>query len=137
MAWRITEDDLRALCQTSTSLDLAAFIDVANALMDKVVAADTDSLLGTALAKQIEVHLAAHFYSLRDPLYTSKSTGRASGSFQVGSGNGLMETAYGRNAVDLDVTGYLRRLTMPQRPKVKSGWLGKPKSEQIDYEDRD
>lgn len=137
MAWRITESDVRGVCQVQQTIGLGPFIDAASALTDKVVAADEDSVLGSALAAQIEAFLAAHFYSLRDQLYTSKSTGKASGSFQVGSGNGLLETAYGRNAVALDVTGYLLKLTQPQRPKVRTGWLGKPKSEQTDYEDRD
>jgi hypothetical protein len=137
MAWRTTEEQVREIIDTDVSLSIAPFIDQASALTDKVSAADTTGELGTDLLLMIEKNLAAHFYAFRDPQYTSKSTGGASGSFQGQTGLGLNATYWGQTAMLLDVTGYLTELNMATRPKASLTWLGKPPSEQTDYEDRD
>ena len=137
MAWRTTEADVRTMVETDSAIDLSPFIDMASALTDRVAAKDTDAELSATMLVQIELLLAAHFYSLRDQRFQSKNTGRAGGSFQGQAGKGLESTDYGSNAIALDVTGYLAQLTLAKRPKIGLTWLGRAPSEQTDYEDRD
>jgi hypothetical protein len=120
MAWRTSENQLRQIVETDSGLSLAVFLDMASALTDQLAKVDGasggvggvggQSLLSDAMLAQIELLLAAHFYSLRDQRYQSKSTGRASATFQGQAGEGLASTDYGRNAMALDVTGYLARV---------------------------
>jgi len=120
MAWRITDDQLRQVVETDPALDTAIFIRTANALTNQLALVDTTaggvggvgglSLLSSDMLIQVELMLAAHFYSLRDQRYQSKSTGGASASFQGQAGEGLASTDYGRNALALDITGWLARI---------------------------
>lgn len=135
MAIRTNDQAVRASVDASSSINMAPFIRRANALTDKVAAADTTSLLTSALLIEIETCLAAHFYARRDPQYRAKSTNRASAEFQGRSGMRLDGTDWGQDAIALDVTGYLDSLSRG-RHKVGVTWLGKPRSEQTDYKDR-
>jgi hypothetical protein len=77
----------------------------------------------------IERWLAAHFYCHEDPLYNSKSTGGASGSFQRGSDEGgFGTTEYGKAAVHMDPTGSL--VILGKRQVAGALWLGKPPEDQ-------
>lgn len=136
MAWRITEDDVRGIVQVSTSISLGPFIDTANTVTDHVDSKDTAGDLSDAMLREIEKNLAAHYYSLRDQLYSSKSTGKASGSFQGQTGMGFDFTPYGQTAKRLDFTGTLASMDRTKH-RVSATWLGKPKSDQTLYEDRD
>jgi len=132
MAWRTTEDAVRELLETDDSINIEPFIDAANAVTDYIVSQDSDGILSSALKVQIEKYLAAHFYALKDPQYSSKSTGGASGSFiRAQAGQGFKATDWGQQAVDMDITG-----TLGKR-RVSANWLGKAPSEQTDYVDRD
>jgi len=137
MAWRITESEVRAIIDTDSNLSVAPFIDMANALVDKIEDNDSEAIMNATLLKLVEKSLAAHFYSRRDPQYTSKPTGGASGSFQGQTGYGFDSTLWGQDAKRMDLTGFLTKLDMPGSRKAKMSWLGKPKSEQTDYQDRD
>lgn len=108
---------------------LTPFIDTATALTDSIESADTGNALSDSMLAIIERYLAAHYYTLADPLYISRSTGGASGSFP--------QRSYWDEAKKLDSTGYLAKLDLPTRPKAGASWLGKPPSEQTDYRDRD
>lgn len=124
MTYRVTDPDVREIIETEESLSLVPFIAVANALTNKLVTMDTESLLTDELTLEIEKWLAAHFYAHRDQLLASKSTGRASGQFQGQFGKRLDSTQYGQTALVLDVTGNLLKLS----EGVKRGrviWLGK------------
>ncbi len=120
MAWRINDDQLRQIVETDVNLDTAIFIRTANALTNQLAKVDSTpggvggvggmSLLGPDLLTEIELQLAAHFYSLRDQKYSSKSTGGASGSFQGNVGEGLAGDIHGCNALALDITGWLARI---------------------------
>jgi len=108
---------------------LTPFIDTACSLVNRISTKDTAGELTSTDLELIERYLAAHYYTLADPLYVSKSTGGASGSFR--------DRSYYEAAKALDSTGLLAALELPTRPRAGCTWLGKPKSLQINYEDRD
>lgn len=135
MAWRILESELRDQVNTDSDIHVGVFIDTANALTDYVADKDSRSLLTTALLKQIELHLAAHFYAHRDQEFTEKKSLDASGKFQGQYGMGLKGTKWGQAAITLDVSGTLASLDSGGGATIE--WLGKPPSEQTDYVDRD
>ncbi len=71
----------------------------------------------------IERWLAAHYYCAMDPVYMSKSTGGASGSFQRKAGDGTFETTeYGRMACSLDYSG--ATAAVGKRQFAYGIWLG-------------
>jgi hypothetical protein len=133
MAKRVTQEEVRDIVPNSTEINMEPFIEVANAITDKVSSNDTNGVMNSALLKNLELWLAAHFYAIRDQQYSSKSTGASSGQFQGNTDMGLDHTSWGQQAKLLDLTGFLNKLGKG----VASGtWLGKPVSEQTDYEDR-
>ena len=135
MAWRVTPQDVRDIIDTDANKTVDPFIRMATALTDKVVAADSDGLLGDGLPREIELNLSAHFYEAHDQQYTEKETDDAQAKFQGQFGMGLKSTKYGQNALLLDLTGYLRALGKGGR--VGATWLGRPPSEQTAYVNRD
>lgn len=137
MAWRTTQEEVRVLIPTDSNLSIAPFLDAASALVDYIVTQDTASILTTALKEQIEKWLAAHYYAIRDLQYHERETQDAKGKFQGKTGMGLDATLWGEQAKGFDVTGTLVRLDAKQRPVASVTWLGKPKSSQIPYEQRD
>lgn len=121
------------------SSSLTPFIDTASSLIDQVVtmaAAKVSPITVTSVqAELLERWMAAHFYACQDALYTSRSTMGGSGSFQVGQPDeGFGATEYGRQAMAMDYSGSLKQLSKKKR--AVAVWLGKPPSQQIDYEDR-
>ena len=136
MAWRVTNEEVRALIDADDSLSVAPFIDTATALTDYVSAQDTLGMLNAALLKEIEKYLAAHFYEHLDPQYIEKKTGDAEAKFQGEFGMSFDGSKWGQTAKDLDVTGTLASLSRPKH-KVSLAWLGLPPSQQTDYVDRD
>lgn len=135
MTWRTTEPEVRAIIPTSGTIDIAPFIEAANALTNYVSSEDGDSVLTTALLLAIEKNLAAHFYESRDPQYQEKKTGDASAVFQGKTEMGLDSSKWGQHAKLLDVSGTLASLDKGKRAKLV--WLGLPPSEQTAYADRD
>lgn len=107
---------------TETKPDLTNFILTANDVVNNIIPlANKKSRiravggLPSTTLLQIETWLAAHFYCHSDPLYNSRSTEGASGSFQVGTpGAGFASTQYGRTAMDLDISGVLKNINMQQ-----------------------
>ena len=139
---RIGELDVRAIVSTNSEISINPFIGVASRLTDYVDSCDSDSVLSVLTLKDIELFLAAHFYSLRDQLYSSKKTEDASAEFQTGvKGTGSLDTTdYGRNAMLIDVTGCLAKLNeQAKKGKLTASltWIGKPPSTQTAYESRD
>lgn len=120
--------------------NLDSFILTANAMTDYVASRDTAGIMSAALLERIECYLACHFYCVADPMYSSKSTSGASGSFHGQTREGLASTTYGLQAVDLDLTKTLAKLRKESEeggrriPSIR--WLGKPPSEQIPVTER-
>lgn len=121
---------------TAHAASLVPFIDTASSLVNKVSTFDAanGSTLSSTDLELIERWLSAHFYAQSDQLYTSKSTGKASGSFQGQTGMHLENTIYGQQAMLLDTSGYLSAV---QKGGIVGGfWLGKTKSQRLTFDQR-
>jgi hypothetical protein len=126
MAWRTTEAAVAASLEMDSEnpLPLGPFIIQANVLVNRLARKDLHALLETEDLAQIELFLACHFYSLRDPRYASKSTGGASGSFQSQAGAGVSGNDFWVQACQLDETGFLAGLSRT-RHAIGGFWGGK------------
>ena len=140
MAIRTTPKELAEIVDTDDELTLAPFIKMSANLIDYCESEDSGSILTASHLVDLELLLAAHFYSLRDQQLEQEKTGEASGKYRGTSGMGLEATTYGQNAIASDLTGCLARLNQQMKEGKKTAtvmWLGKARSDQIDYEDRD
>ena len=138
MAWRTSEalvvDQLGRNYDNKTPL--TAFIKSANVMVNAVVRCATtkgETLLDEQL-EVIETLLACHYYQRHDPGFSSKNTGRSGAAFQGQTGLKLESTMYGQDALVMDTSGCLGALNTAGRARML--WIGKTKSEAIDYEDR-
>lgn len=113
--------------------DVTQWIDSATAIVDRVATCATGKgiTLSTTELELIERWLAAHYYTKYDPLYASKSTGRASASFIQ---DPKVPERYKAGALDLDPSGCLAGILAGAR--AGAAWLGKRPSDQTDYADR-
>lgn len=143
---RTDVDSVRALLAPGGDYDdinkptLVPFIETASLIVDRVktCAIDKGKDLTTAELELIERWLSAHFYVQSDQAYQSKSTSGASGSFQGQVGEGLQNSKYGAAALSLDYSGCLLAISGgADRRTAGAIWLGKPRSTQIDYAQRD
>jgi hypothetical protein len=114
--------------------DLQQYIDTATLTVDQVEvkAAAKNKALTTAQLEMIERWLAAHYYTRMDPTYTSRSTQGASGNFTQPKDD---PERYRKTAIELDTSGSLNAIL--NRLTAGTEWLGKPKSAQIPYDERD
>jgi hypothetical protein len=113
--------------------DLTPYIDVASAVVTRVntCAVAKGYTLTSSELELIERWYAAWVYTDMDPLYRSKSTGGASGSFDVDPKN----KRYLRQAIALDPSGCLAGIVAGHT--AGAVWLGKVPSERIPYDQRD
>lgn len=106
MANRVTEAEVRNIMNDMdsavASATVTACITAANALVTAVCTG-----LGTALAKEVERWLSAHFVAIGDMKIASQSANGASESYQHAVAIGLNVTMYGQQAIALDTTGGL------------------------------
>ena len=133
MTIRATQADVQAIIdwQDGTNgpiIPLSPFIRQANVLTNWLKGEDSKNELDEDTLTQIEVQLAAHFYSVqRDPQYQAKSTDGASGSFTGQTGMFLESTYYGQTAKLLDVTGKLAKRDLEAKQgkfKASTTWIG-------------
>lgn len=103
MALRVTDDEVKEIIDTSLS-SLTPFITVAEQQVDRI------SGLGTAVLKEIERWLAAHFVAIRDKRTSKDNVGDSSHTYEGKTGMGLEFTRYGQMAKLLDTTGTLAKL---------------------------
>lgn len=141
MAIRTTAEKVKELLgpnyDTLELPKLNRFIRQANGLTDRMVtAAGRISFTHTsAELEDIETNLAAHFYTNQDKAYQSRNNpSGASGSFQGQTGMGLESSDFGQTAMVLDTSGCLRALF--ERKVASAYWGGKPKSDQLSYDER-
>lgn len=114
-----------------TSPSLAPYIETAsNTVAQAIACAADDGVILTAVQTELmERWLAAYYYTVMDPVYTSRSTLSASGSFATA------EDRYKKVAEQMDPSGCLK--TILDGNIAGAFWAGKPKSAQIDYDQRD
>lgn len=139
MAQRVSDGDVISILggNYDSSVELGPFIETATTLVDDLDSEDTGNLLNTQQLRRIEAYLAAHFYGHADQFAMAEKAGRASIDYQGKTdGFGLDGTFYGQTAMMIDKTGYLRRLSGGVQ-RATATWLGKRKSQQTDYVDRD
>lgn len=125
---RVSEEEVRCIVDDDPNISMAGFINLATTIVDRVDTCDTDNVLTDPELKNIETLVAAHFYTLRDPLYDEKRTEKAMGIW------GDRRTVYLDAAFLSDPTSCLKNVG---KVKPELTWMGKPPSEQIDYKDRD
>jgi hypothetical protein len=115
------------------NVDLSPYIDVANAVISRMntCAVSKGYTLTTSELALIETWYAAWVYTDMDPLYRSKSTGGASGSFE----SDPKSKRYLRQAIALDPSGCLAGIVSGHT--AGAVWLGKVPSERIPYNQRD
>lgn len=118
---------------------LEPFIDTAASMVDDLVECATakGKTLSAGKLELIERWLAAHFYVQSDQTYASKSTEGASASFHGQTAMYLESSRYGQTAMRLDTSGCLDGRGGSERKVAGGFWLGKRRSEQIPYVDRD
>jgi len=111
------------------SSSLTRYITTANVIVTRVSACATERgyTLSSDELELMEMWLAAHFYTIMDPIYKRKKTERAEGEFYDWR-------SYLEAAKALDPSGCLAAI---MAKKVALHWGGLPKSEQTDAEDRD
>lgn len=110
---------------------LDRWIRKANSVVDRVVTCATAkgfTHTATELA-EMENSLACYFYTLMDPMYSSKSTSGASGSFLADAEN------YLKMAKALDGSGCLAAIMAGAR--AGATWMGRAPSAQTPYAQRD
>lgn len=95
--------------------DLTPWIAAATKLVDRV--ADSDDPPDSDTLELIERFIAAHYYTVMDPLFSSKNTGKSSAKF--------MDRSYLDVAIQLDPSATVSAITSDDGPKVASAiWLG-------------
>ncbi len=140
MAQRTTTDAVQTILGANfgnlpdgTTPSLQPYIDQATVVVDRVLdcAASKGITVTSAQALQMETWLGAYYYTRMDPQYTSRTTKDASGAWKI-DGN-----EYARAAMDVDPSGCLVAIINGKGARAEMYWLGKPRSQQIDYVDRD
>lgn len=116
---------------------LEPYIRAAQGLIGRMIACATNKSYThtTDELRSIAEALSAHFYCAMDALYMSRSTSKASGSFQRTTGKRLEGTEYGQMALTLDASGCLDAISKSAFASLT--WLGLEPSAQTDYDDRD
>lgn len=124
---RVTDTELRGILDADCKVSLTPFIRSANLLVSRVATCATakGKTLTDAELKEVELWLAAHFYTQRDPLYTRKKTERAEGEFT--------KQDYLSVAKMLDTSGCLE--TIISKKSVGLIWLGTEQSVRDQLED--
>jgi hypothetical protein len=89
--------------------DVTPYIQTASSIVDKVVQCATwkNVTLNSVDQELIERWLSAHYYTKMDPVYTSKSTSGASGSFVRGKEE---PEPYKAAAQNVDISGCLKAI---------------------------
>lgn len=134
---RTSAANVRKIVETDSSIDLDAFIEVANELVTEVCA---DAGYTDSRMELIERYLAAHFYRVRDPMAGNESAGGVSVSYQHSGGMQLQLTREGQQVLILDTAGGFATLQAAAgriRRSVGVTHLGVTGDEVHEYEELD
>ena len=108
MANRATEAEVLELLDTTLEEeDITPFLDAANMVVSGKC---TGVEYGDSELKLIEVWLAAHFASVRDPQISKEKVGEANWTYDGKTGMGLNLTRYGQQVKILDYKSTLAEL---------------------------
>lgn len=142
MAIRTNAGKVGEVIDVDPDVELRIHIESANSIIEYLYA-NCAAFRGMteAAITIVETWLAAHYYAQKDPAYSSKSTGGASGSFQGQVAMYFESTWYGQKAMELDHSGCLAArqqvLKTGNRQSASLSWLGKRTSERIPAADRE
>lgn len=117
---RVGTNEVQAVIQVSSSLDVTSQIQTAHVLVNRIKSEYPSSI--EAELVEVEKYLAAHFCAMRDPQEQTKSVNKASATFQGQTGLGLDLTWWGQQAKILDSSGYLAALE--QKAKTPFNRIG-------------
>lgn len=100
--------------------DLIPYIETASAIVDQLIqqAAEDNQVIPTSTLELIERWLSAYFYTIMDPLYLTKKTGLAMGTFP--------ERSYKDAAIQLDPTALLNDILSKNRATGYWGGTNNP-----------
>lgn len=105
---RCTGAEVKEILDTAlTESEIAPFITAANLIVTDML---SSSALSTAMLKEIERWLAAHFVAIRDPRISREKTEEAEATYHGKSDMGLNHTPYGQQVKVLDTTGTMANL---------------------------
>lgn len=105
---RCTGIEVKEILDTAlTEGEIAPFITAANLIVTDML---SSSALSTAMLKEIERWLAAHFVAIRDPRISREKTEEAEATYHGKSDMGLNHTSYGQQVRLLDTTGAMANL---------------------------
>lgn len=119
MAARVTVEDVKEILETQMEpAHISPFITLATLMVTESVA--PFGICSAARLTQIELYLAAHFTTLRDPKVASESTdeGRSTLRYEGKFGKNLDSSRYGQTAMFLDETGELAKLAKGKQRAV-------------------
>lgn len=120
MTIRVTDSEVFEIIDTSlTNID--PFINSASLIVDGYLLSKG---LSDEILKQIELYIAAHLLSLKDPRTKSVRVDVLSESYQGQWGLGLNGTSYGQTAILLDSSGTLGALTKNGKITTSFGVIG-------------
>lgn len=104
-AARVNAEQVRDIISTTLSeSQINAFINTAHQVVEQRL---NGKQIPEALLAEIELWLAAHFLSMRDPRKKQVKVDDMAVTYQGETGVGLEATSYGQQAVALDPTGTL------------------------------
>jgi hypothetical protein len=130
----ILGDDYDSHPEEGPPRDLTPYINTASIIVDQVNACEIARgypPMDAERAELMEAWLAAYFYTKSDPVYSSRTTAKASGTFVRDK---EIPEPYKGGALDLDFYGCLSAILNKKRARMT--WLGKPPSAQIPYDER-
>lgn len=105
---RCTGVEVKEILDTVLTEDeVIPFITAANLVVTDML---SSSSLSTAMLKEIEKWLAAHFVAIRDPRISRENTEEVSATYHGKSDMGLDHTPYGQQVRLLDTTGAMTNL---------------------------
>lgn len=103
---RTTEAEVLAIMDTGLREDqITAFLNTANHMVTEVLV-NGGADYGATLLEDVEMWLAAHLATIRDPVMTEEKTSAGHYKFAVKVGTGLNATPYGQQVLAIDYKGF-------------------------------